>query len=151
MTYIRNEINERLVKPNDQWNLEEMYELGDWEYECQGVDCDYTDVDDDTTLYKKYCCTEYGEFKQNGRYKELHELLCAYIRAAIRPNRQNVIDMLEIYLNQQVPNPKISDISLHNHLERRYKPAEGDPTDVYDEAGDIWVRYILERGPKLDD
>ena len=148
MTTIKTAIEpDRLVPAVEEEKLKNRYHIGCWEYDERGVDCEEKSTY--VYLYTKYWCTDYGEFKQNQQYSKIHEELCDLIGVAENPDHENVEELIEAL---ELPKTFRSDQAFLDHMEEVYSvPNEIPPDEDLQEAADIWLRYLMERGPQYLD
>lgn len=145
MKRLKDRVSERLVTRREKQMLEETYILGEWDYEGVEADCKTTiDPDDhEEYLYYKYVCGDYGEFKREQIYEKMCDALCITIGAGVwTPDRNQVWKVVETLLENGYKDPREHDEAFIDHLSLQV-----DPADEYaEEAGSLWIRYLLERG-----
>jgi hypothetical protein len=147
---IRDHISGRLVTLKERGSLETDYELGTWEYDGTGADCESVTPDDYGYLYDRYSCCEYGECAEE--YVGIHEAVRTVLKGvrSSDPSREVVESLIDGF---DFFDPAESDPTLHEHVRSVRQPRGGRAVDEeqFERAGDLWLRYVLERGPERQD
>jgi len=146
MTGFRDDIdNGRLIPPSEEVRVEERYLLGKYRY---GIESKPEKPDSNHRLYPKYWHTDYGEFKQNNRYLSLYEeLQIVEFNGSVDP------DDLDDYLDKiGISEFQKKDEAFVEHIREAYcVPGQSVPSEKASEAARLWIKYVLERGPKCND
>lgn len=145
------DLPERLVSRQEKEKVEKIFLLGEWEWtEIDGFD-DVLDAELDayeTYLYYKYTLDDYGEFKKDGVYRGLYNSVKPLTRGSTNLSRKNIQNIIQAILEEGYKDPRQHDEALLSHIEKQVDPSSLTESsgDYADEAGEIWIRYLLERG-----
>jgi hypothetical protein len=152
MTEIREILSDRLVTSKEEGTLEIDYELGQWDYDDEMPNCEDVCAEEYDYFYERYRCCEYGDFAEY--YYQARRSLCNMLKNLNKCGEsidsERAIDIIEA---AGFCEPGKSDEVLHEHIRRTNQPKAQESLDEehFERAGDLWYRYVLERGAKDPD
>lgn len=146
MTGLRpDEISGRLIPPSESKKVEDSYLIGEYNYDAEE---EPEESDEFRRLYPKYWHTSYGQFKKEDKYLELCNRLERLLTFTGNPDPDKVDDLLdEIGIDEFYRRDK----AFINHMREAYcVPNKPVPDEESRKAARLWIKYLLERGPKKD-
>jgi len=140
----------RLTPRDKREHVEKTLLLGEWEFDQIDAESKIKEIDFSTyehELYYRYLASEYGEYEQC--YDNVIDVTNYATRKIKGIDREGAWDFAQTAIEEsQFQWPNEDDDEFITHLENQYDPSTtlGGVHDVSEEAAELWLRYLLDRG-----